>query len=34
VTASFGFTGRWQLRVTVRSDAFDETTVVVPVTIH
>jgi hypothetical protein len=32
--ASFGFTGQWQLRVTVRSDAFDETTVIIPVTIH
>lgn len=33
-SASFGFIGQWQLRVTVRSDAFDETTIVVPVTIH
>jgi copper transport protein len=32
--ASFGFTGQWQLRVTVRSDAFDETTVIIGVTIH
>jgi len=27
-------TGQWQLRITVRSDAFDETTVVVPVFVH
>lgn len=33
-SSSFGFIGQWQLRVTVRSDAFDETTIVVPVTIH
>jgi copper transport protein len=33
-TASFGFTGQWQLRVTVRSDAFDETTIIIPVTVH
>jgi copper transport protein len=32
--ASFGFTGQWQLRVTVRSDAFDETTIIIGVTIH
>jgi copper transport protein len=32
--ATFGFTGQWQLRVTVRSDAFDETTIIVPVAIH
>jgi copper transport protein len=28
------FTGQWQLRVTIRSDAFDETTVVLPVPIR
>jgi copper transport protein len=33
-SAAFGFTGQWQLRVTVRSDAFDETTVIIGVTIH
>jgi copper transport protein len=33
-TASFGFTGQWQLRVTIRSDDFDETTVIIPVTVH
>ena len=27
-------TGRWQLQITIRSDAFDETTVTVPVTIR
>ena len=27
-------TGRWQLRITVRSDAFDETTVIVPVSVR
>jgi copper transport protein len=27
-------TGQWQLRITIRSDAFDETTVAVPVTIR
>jgi copper transport protein len=32
--ATFTFTGQWQLRITVRSDDFDETTVVVPVTVH
>ncbi len=26
--------GQWQLQITIRSDAFDETTVAVPVTIH
>src|SRR5262249_3774505 len=33
-TASFGFTGQWQLRVTIRSDDFDETTITIPVTVH
>jgi len=28
------FTGQWQLRITIRSDAFDETTVVIPIQIH
>jgi copper transport protein len=28
------FTGHWQLRITIRSDAFDETTVVVPVSVQ
>jgi copper transport protein len=32
--ALFTVTGRWQLWVTVRSDAFDETTVTIPVTIY
>jgi copper transport protein len=32
--ATFTFTGQWQLRITVRSDDFDETTIVVPVTVH
>src|SRR5215468_4149298 len=27
-------TGQWQLRVTIRSDDFDETTVIIPVTVH
>lgn len=27
-------TGQWQLQITIRSDAFDETTVVVPVPVH
>ena len=27
-------TGQWQLQITIRSDAFDETTVAVPVTVH
>lgn len=27
-------TGQWQLRVTIRSDAFDETTVTIPVSVH
>jgi copper transport protein len=27
-------TGQWQLRITIRSDAFDETTVAVPVSVH
>jgi copper transport protein len=27
-------TGRWELEITIRSDAFDETTVVVPVSVH
>jgi copper transport protein len=34
VTVTFGFSGQWELRVTVRSDAFDETTVTIPATIH
>jgi copper transport protein len=32
--ATFSFTGQWQLRITIRSDAFDETTITVPVTVH
>jgi copper transport protein len=31
---AFGFTGRWTLRITVRSDAFDETSVWFPVAAH
>ena len=27
-------TGQWQLQITIRSDAFDETTVVVPIAVH
>lgn len=27
-------TGQWRLQITIRSDAFDETTVAVPVTVH
>jgi copper transport protein len=27
-------TGQWQLRITIRSDAFDETTVVIPISVH
>jgi copper transport protein len=27
-------TGRWQIRITIRSDAFDETTVTIPVPVH
>jgi copper transport protein len=27
-------TGQWQLQVTIRSDAFDETTVTIPVSVH
>lgn len=27
-------TGQWQVQITVRSDAFDETTVIVPVSVH
>jgi copper transport protein len=27
-------TGQWQLRITIRSDAFDETTVTIPVAVH
>jgi copper transport protein len=34
VTVTFGFSGQWELRVTVRSDAFDETTVSIPAAIH
>jgi copper transport protein len=33
-TVAFTAIGHWQLLVTVRSDAFDETTVVIPVTIY
>jgi len=33
-TVTFTFTGAWQLLVTVRTDAFDETTVLVPVNVH
>ena len=32
--AAFGFTGQWSLVVTVRSDAFDETTVSFPFGVH
>jgi copper transport protein len=32
--ATFGFTGPWSLAVTVRSDAFDETTVSFPFGVH
>ena len=32
--ALFTITGHWQLLVTIRSDAFDETTVAIPVTIY
>jgi copper transport protein len=32
--AAFSFTGQWSLVVTVRSDAFDETTVSFPVAVH
>jgi copper transport protein len=31
---TFTFTGQWQLRITVRSDDFDETTVIVSVNVH
>ena len=31
---TFTFTGNWQLLVTVRTDAFDETAVLVPVNVH
>jgi copper transport protein len=27
-------TGQWQIRITIRSDAFDETTVTIPVSVH
>ena len=27
-------TGQWSLRITIRSDAFDETTVTIPVSVH
>jgi copper transport protein len=27
-------TGQWQVRITIRSDAFDETTVTIPVAMH
>jgi nitrogen fixation protein FixH len=27
-------TGQWQLQITIRSDAFDETTVAIPVSVH
>jgi copper transport protein len=27
-------TGQWQVRITIRSDAFDETTVTIPVSVH
>jgi copper transport protein len=33
-TITFTFTGNWQLLVTVRTDDFDETTVLVPVNVH
>jgi copper transport protein len=32
--ATFTFTGQWELKIVVRSDAFDETTVLAPVNIH
>jgi copper transport protein len=32
--ATFSFTGQWQLQITIRSDDFDETTVIVSVTVH
>ena len=32
VTASAA--GQWQLRITIRSDRFDETTVIVPISVH
>jgi copper transport protein len=32
--ATFTFTGQWQLQLTVRSDAFDETTLYIPVAVH
>jgi copper transport protein len=32
--AAFTFTGRWSLVITVRSDAFDETTVSFPFAVH
>ena len=32
--AAFTFTGQWELQVTVRSDAFDETSVTFPVGVH
>ncbi len=34
LNAALGFTGQWTLLVTVRSDAFDETTVSFPVAVH
>ena len=27
-------TGQWQLQITIRSDAFDEATVILPVSVH
>jgi copper transport protein len=30
----FTITGQWQVRITIRSDAFDETTVTIPVSVH
>jgi copper transport protein len=34
LVAQFTFTGEWLLMVTVRSDAWDETTVWIPVAVH
>jgi copper transport protein len=34
LNATLTFTGEWQLQVTVRSDAFDETTVYIPLAVH
>jgi copper transport protein len=34
LNATLTFTGEWQLQITVRSDAFDETTVYIPLAVH